>query len=75
MKGFHQTADLDYAETFSPIVKLVTIRMLLILALAHGWTIRQIDINNVLISYMVYYLTLCFYGTTKWFSTGTNYGM
>lgn len=45
-KGFHQTADIDYTETFSPVVKPITIRVLLTLALYHGWTIRQVDINN-----------------------------
>ncbi|KAM1040961.1 hypothetical protein TB1_029533 [Malus domestica] len=31
-KGFHQQQGLDYAETFSPVAKPVTIRLLLTLA-------------------------------------------
>lgn len=45
-KGFHQVADIDYSETFSPVIKPVTIRVLLTLALANNWVIRQLDINN-----------------------------
>lgn len=45
-KGFHQSTDIDYTGTYSPIVKPVTIRVLLTLALAHNWTICQVDINN-----------------------------
>lgn len=45
-KGFHQSADVDYTETYSPVVKPVTIRVLLTLAVTHGWSVRQVDINN-----------------------------
>lgn len=45
-KGFHQSPDIDYNKTFSPVVKPITIRVLLMLAFAHGWSIRQIGINN-----------------------------
>lgn len=40
-KGFYQTLSIDYTETFSPVVKHVTICVfLLTLALTKGWTIR-----------------------------------
>jgi hypothetical protein len=45
-RGFHQQADLDYRETFSPIVKPTTIRAVLSLAYSCGWDMRQIDIQN-----------------------------
>lgn len=45
-KGFHQAADVDYTETSNPVVKSITIRVLLTLAIACGWSIRQVDINN-----------------------------
>lgn len=45
-KGFHQTVDMDYTETLSPIVKFVTIRVLFTCPLYNGWKLRQADINN-----------------------------
>lgn len=45
-KGCHQSADLDYSETFSPIVKPTTICVLLTVVVYHNWSIRQFEINN-----------------------------
>jgi len=45
-KGFHQRPDIDYKETFSPVIKPTTIRIVLNLAVTNGWSLRQLDINN-----------------------------
>jgi hypothetical protein len=45
-KGFHQRPGLDYKETFSPVVKPVTIRAVLTIAIMQGWSLRQLDVNN-----------------------------
>ena len=45
-KGFHQQYGFDYFETFSPVIKPVTIRIILTLALQLNWSVNQIDINN-----------------------------
>jgi histone deacetylase 1/2 len=45
-KGFKQRYGLDYEDTFSPVVKPTTIRLLLSMALTHGWCLRQLDIQN-----------------------------
>ncbi|KAI0508127.1 hypothetical protein KFK09_014261 [Dendrobium nobile] len=45
-KGFDQEHRLDYNETFSPVTKMPTIRILLVLALHHGWKIHQLDVSN-----------------------------
>ena len=45
-KGFLQEGGIDYHETFSPVIKVTTIRLLLGLAISQGWHIRQLDISN-----------------------------
>jgi len=45
-KGFHQRPGLDYIQTFSPVVKPITVRLVLSLALQHKWSLRQLDVNN-----------------------------
>ncbi|MFS7908934.1 putative RNA-directed DNA polymerase [Helianthus anomalus] len=45
-KGFHQQLGKDFFETFSPVTKPVTIRVVLSLALSHNWPLRQLDVNN-----------------------------
>ena len=45
-KGFQQTTGVGFFETFSPIIKPSTIRIVFTLAVTYGWDIKQIDINN-----------------------------
>lgn len=49
-KGFHQQAGSDFTEAFSPVVKPVTVRIVLTLAVTHKWTIQQIDVNNAFLN-------------------------
>ncbi|KAD5961410.1 hypothetical protein E3N88_12883 [Mikania micrantha] len=37
---------IDYADTFSPVVKATTIRLVLSLAVTQQWPLRQLDIQN-----------------------------
>ena len=45
-KGFHQQARIDYTETFSPIVKPATVKLILDIAVSFNWPLRQLDISN-----------------------------
>ena len=49
-KGFHQTPGFDFSETFSPVVKPTTVRIILTLALAQGWRVAQLDVNNAFLN-------------------------
>jgi hypothetical protein len=45
-KGFDQRSGVDYTETFSPVIKPATVRVVLAIAVHHNWSIRQLDISN-----------------------------
>ena len=49
-KGFTQTYDIDYLETFTTIVKLNTVRVLLSLAATLDWPLQQLDVKNAFLN-------------------------
>lgn len=45
-KGFTQQARVDYLDTFSPVARLVSVKMMLSVAAVKGYTLTHLDINN-----------------------------
>jgi hypothetical protein len=44
LRGFEQVYGLNYGETFAPVPKLATVRLLFALAAAYDWDIHQMDV-------------------------------
>lgn len=49
-KGFTQSFGIDYVETFAPVAKLNTIRIIFSLAINLDWKLVQLDIKNVFLN-------------------------
>lgn len=45
-KGYTQTYGIDYSETFSPVAKIDTIRVLFSIAANESWPLHQLDVKN-----------------------------
>jgi hypothetical protein len=46
-KGYAQTYGIDYEETYSPVAKMTTVRVIITMATTKGWSLHQMDVKNV----------------------------
>ncbi len=46
-KSYAQTYGIDYEKTYSLIAKMTTIKTIIVMAIAKGWFLHQMDVNNV----------------------------
>ena len=45
-KGFSQVEGIDYNETFAPVAKMNSIRLVLSLPALHNWEVHQMDVKS-----------------------------
>ena len=45
-RGYSQTYGIDYDETFAPVAKMNTVRILISCAANFGWSLHQLDVKN-----------------------------
>jgi uncharacterized cupredoxin-like copper-binding protein len=50
VKGYAQIFGVDFSETFAPVARLDTIRLLLALAAQNGWVIHQMDVKSAFLN-------------------------
>ena len=46
-KGFSQVQGIDYNETFAPVAKMVSIRLVLTIATSKQWDVHHLDVKSV----------------------------
>ena len=45
-KGYFQQGSIEFLDTFSPVAKLATIKVLFSLAAVFNWSLTQLDVIN-----------------------------
>ena len=50
VKGYSKVYELDFVDTFSPVVKMTSVWVLVPLAMTYHWPLHQLDIKNVFLN-------------------------
>jgi hypothetical protein len=50
VKGYSQVKGVDFDETYSPVISMVILRLVLAIAVKEGWEIFQLDIGNAFVN-------------------------
>ncbi len=51
VEGFEQTHGIDYNAIFSPMVKWITIRLVIVMVTSLGWKIHHMDVKTCLLKW------------------------
>jgi hypothetical protein len=46
-KGYAQIYGIDYEKAYSPIAKMTIVIAIIVMVIAKGWSLHQMDVNNV----------------------------
>ena len=53
IKGYEQIEGTDYGETYAPVAKLVSFRLLLAMAARYGWLVHHMDVVTAFLNPIV----------------------
>ena len=71
-KGFKQQYGIDYTETFAPVVKYVTLRMVIAITKHFDWPLNQLDVVTAfLYGVMKEQVSVSFQKVLRWMVTST----
>ena len=48
-KGYSQVHGVDYTETFAPVAKMDSIRLVLAIVASKGWQVHHMDVKSALL--------------------------
>ena len=49
-RGFSQQPGIDYNETFAPVARIDTVRMVLAIAAQNKWSMHQMDVKSTFLN-------------------------
>ncbi|KAK6791475.1 hypothetical protein RDI58_010556 [Solanum bulbocastanum] len=61
-KRYSQKYGMDYEETFAPVAKMITIRIIIVVAFVRQWKIFQMDVKNAFLNGDLHRLRKALYG-------------